>query len=51
MKGTNKYVEHWDKDKRDSGICFRIYNGYFTERDDNMENFNFNVWLKEILHR
>lgn len=27
MKGTNKYVEHWDKDKRDSGNCFRNYNG------------------------
>lgn len=30
MKGTNKYVEHWDKDKRDSGNCFRNYNGNYT---------------------
>ena len=51
MKGTNKYVEHWDKDKRYSGNCFRNYNGNYTEREENMENLNFNVWLKEILHR
>lgn len=23
MKGTNKHVSCWDKDKRDSGNCFR----------------------------
>ena len=51
MKGTNKYVEHWDKDKRDSGNCFRNYNGNYTEREENMENFNFNALLKEMLHR
>ena len=51
MKGTNKYVEHLDKDKRDSVNCFRNYNGNYTEREENMENFNFNAWLKEMLHR
>ena len=43
MKGTNKHVSSWDKDKRDSGNC--------TEIEENMENFNFNAWLKEMLHR
>ena len=51
MKGTNKYVEHWDKDKRDSGNCFRNYNGNYTEREENMENFKFDTRLKEMLHR
>lgn len=51
MKGTNKYVEHWDKDKRDSGNCFRNYNGNYTEREENMENFNFNVYRKMIGHQ
>ena len=51
MKGTNKYVEHWDKDKRDSGNCFRNYNGNYTEREENMENFKFCVRLKEMLHK
>lgn len=51
MKGTNRHVSCWDKDKRDSGNCFRNYNGNYTEREENMENFNFNVWLKEMLHR
>lgn len=51
MKGSNKYVSQWNKDKRDSGNCFRNYNGNYTEREENMENFNFNVWLKEILQR
>lgn len=50
-KGTNKHVSCWDKDKRDSGNCFRNYNGNYTEREENMENFNFNVWLREMLHR
>ena len=51
MKGTNKHVSCWDKDKRDSGNCFRNYNGNYTEREENMENFNFNAWLKEMLHK
>ena len=51
MKRTNKHVSCWDKDKRDSGNCFRNYNGNYTEREENMENFNFNAWLKEMLHR
>ena len=43
MKWTNKHVSCWDKDKRDSGN--------YTEREENIENFNFNAWLKEMLHR
>ena len=43
MKGTNKYVEHWDKDKRDSGNCLRNYNWNDTERVENMENLRFDV--------
>lgn len=51
MKRINKHVGCWDKDKRDSGNCFRNYNGNYTEKDENMENFNFDVWLREMLHR
>ena len=47
----SKGLAYWDKDKRDSGNCFRNYNGNYTEREENMENFNFNAWLKEMLHR
>lgn len=47
MKGTNKYVEYWDKDKRDSGNCFRNYNGNYTNREEDMENFNFQKWYKD----
>lgn len=31
MRKTNKHVSCWDKDKRDSGNCFRNYNGNYTE--------------------
>ena len=41
MKGTNKYVEHWNKDKRDSGNCFRNYNGNYTEREEKYGKFQF----------
>ena len=51
MKRTNKHVSCWDKDKRDSGNCFRNYNGNYTEREENMENFRFDVWLREMLHK
>ena len=51
MKRTNKHVSCWDKDKRDSRNCFRNYNGNYTEREENMENFRFDVWLREMLHR
>ena len=34
MKRTNKHVGCWDKDKRDSGNCFRNYNGNYTEREE-----------------
>lgn len=44
-------VENNEKNKRDSGNCFRNYNGNYTEREENMENFNFNIWLREMLHR
>ena len=43
MKRTNKHVGCWDKDKRDSGN--------YTEREENMGNFRFDVWLREMLHR
>ena len=46
MKITNNHIGCWDKDKRDSGNCFRNYNGSYTEREENMENCNFNAWLK-----
>ena len=51
MKITNKHIGCWDKDKRDSGNCLRNYNGSYTEREENMENCNFNAWLKEMLNR
>ena len=46
MKRTNKHIGCWNNDKRDSGNCFRNYNGSYTEREENMENCNFNAWLK-----
>ena len=51
MKITNKHIGCWDKDKRDSGNCFRNYNGSYIEIEENMENCNFNAWLKEMLNR
>lgn len=49
MNRTPKNVMKWDKDKRLVKNYQKSYVGNYTEPEKNMENFNFEKWIKDML--
>ena len=47
MKQPCKYVNKWDKDKRNLNSYFHFNDGNYAEIDESVESFDFRRWLKE----
>lgn len=48
MKQSCKYVNKWDKDKRNQNSYFHFNDGNYAEKDESIESFDVEKWLKEL---
>ena len=49
MNRTPKNVMKWDKDKRLVKNYQKSYVGNYTDEESDMENFNFDKWLRSMM--
>lgn len=47
MKQSPKYVNKWDKDKRNRNSYFHANDGNYIQENEDMENFDLHKWVRE----